>query len=148
MIKFQYFFFSEWYYNIYLIALNFVFKIYQHMYYSKFSKDPKEHAWDMLQEAISSRLPAKSNQQLPGNSHWAQLPHYKVNRLISSLRWRFLTAFNSRWHYTRCKSSVKSHILNFPNFQISGCHLKNVYCRSLRFFCHIHASINAWYLFL
>lgn len=36
------------------------------MYYSKFSKDPKEHAWDMLQEAISSRLPAKSNQQLPG----------------------------------------------------------------------------------
>ena len=66
--------------------------------------NPIEHAWDMLQTAVSSRpLQPASVQQLRQAllEEWDQIPQYKIRRLISSMRRRCQAVIEARGHYTR-----------------------------------------------
>ena len=64
----------------------------------------KEHAWDMLQTAVSSR-PVKpaSVQELRQAllEEWDQIPQYKIKRLISSMWRRCQAVIEVRGHHTR-----------------------------------------------
>ena len=65
--------------------------------------NPIEHAWDMLQTAVSSR-PAQpaSVQELRQAllEEWDQIPQYKIRRLISSMRRRCQAVIEGRRHHT------------------------------------------------
>ena len=66
--------------------------------------NPIEHAWDMLQTAVSSRpVQPASVQELRQAllEEWDQIPQYKIRRLISSMRRRFQAVIEARGHHTR-----------------------------------------------
>ena len=66
--------------------------------------NPIEHAWDMLQTAVSSRpVQPTSVQELRQAllEEWYQIPQYKIRRLISSMRRRCQTVIEARGHHTR-----------------------------------------------
>ena len=70
--------------------------------------NPIEHAWDMLQTAVSSRpVQPASVQELRQALHeeWDQIPQYKIRRLISSMRRRCQAVIEAREHHTRCLSA-------------------------------------------
>ena len=63
-----------------------------------------EHAWDMLQTAVSSRrVQPASVQELRQAllEEWDQIPQYKIRRLISSMRRRCQAVIEARGHHTR-----------------------------------------------
>ena len=66
--------------------------------------NPIEHAWDMLQTAVSSRpVQPASVQELRHAllEEWDQIPQYKIRRLISSMRRRCQVVIEARGHNTR-----------------------------------------------
>ena len=66
--------------------------------------NPIEHAWDMLQAAVSSRpVQPASVQELRQAllEEWDQIPQYKIRRLISSMRRRCQAVIEARGHHTR-----------------------------------------------
>ena len=66
--------------------------------------NPIEHAWDMLQKAISSRQvqPATVRELREALiEEWAQLPQHKLCRLIGSMRRRCQAVINAHGHHTR-----------------------------------------------
>ena len=66
--------------------------------------NPIEHAWDMLQTAVSSRpVQPASVQELRQAllEEWDQIPLYEIRRLISSMRGRCQAVNESRGHHTR-----------------------------------------------
>ena len=66
--------------------------------------NPIEHAWDMLQTAVSSRpVQPGSVQELRQAllEEWDQIPQYKIRRLISSMRRRCQAVIEARGHHTR-----------------------------------------------
>ena len=66
--------------------------------------NPIEHAWDMLQTAVSSRpVQPASEQELRQAllEEWDQIPQYKIRRLISSMRRRCQLVIEARGHHTR-----------------------------------------------
>ena len=66
--------------------------------------NPIEHAWDMLQTAVSSRpVQPASVQELRQAllEEWDQIPQYKIRRLISSMRRRCQAVIGARGHRTR-----------------------------------------------
>ena len=66
--------------------------------------NPIEHAWDMLQKAISSRQvqPATVRELREALiEEWAQLPQHKLRRLIGSMRRRCQAEINAQGHHTR-----------------------------------------------
>ena len=66
--------------------------------------NPIEHAWDMLQTAVSSRpVQPASVQELRQAllEEWDQIPQYKIRRLISSMRRRCQAVIEARGHHTR-----------------------------------------------
>ena len=65
--------------------------------------NPIEHAWDMLQTAISSRQvqPATIRELREALiEEWAQLPLHKLRRLIGGVRRRFQAVSNAHGHHT------------------------------------------------
>ena len=63
-----------------------------------------EHAWDMLQKAISARpIQPKTVPQLRTalQEEWARIPQQQLGRLISSMRRRCQTVIDARGHHTR-----------------------------------------------
>ena len=65
--------------------------------------NPIEHAWDMLQTAVSSRpVQATSVQELRQAllEEWDQIPQYKIRRLISSMQRRCQAVIEARGHHT------------------------------------------------
>ena len=70
--------------------------------------NPIEHAWDMLQTAVSSRpVQPASVQELRQAllEEWDQIPQYKIRRLISSMRRRCQAVIEARGHHTRYQSA-------------------------------------------
>ena len=70
--------------------------------------NPIEHAWDMLQTAVSSRpVQPASVQELRQAllEEWDQIPKYKIKRLISSMRRRCQAVIEARGHHTRYESA-------------------------------------------
>ena len=66
--------------------------------------NPIEHAWDMLQTAVSSRpMQPASVQELRQAllEEWDQIPQYKIRRLISSMRRHCQAVIEARGHHTR-----------------------------------------------
>ena len=66
--------------------------------------NPIEHAWDMLQTAVSSGpVQPASVQELRQAllEEWDQIPQYKIRRLISSMRRRCQAVIEARGHHTR-----------------------------------------------
>ena len=66
--------------------------------------NPIEHAWDMLQTAVSSRpVQPASVQELRQAllEEWDQIPQYKIRRLISSIRRRCQAVIPAQGHHTR-----------------------------------------------
>ena len=66
--------------------------------------NPIEHAWDMLQKAISARqVQPTTFQQLSTalQEEWAGLPQQQLGRLISSMRRRCQTVIDARGHHPR-----------------------------------------------
>ena len=65
--------------------------------------NPIEHAWDMLQTAVSSHPVQPSVQELRQAllEEWDQIPQYKIRRLISSMRRRCQAVIEARGHHTR-----------------------------------------------
>ena len=66
--------------------------------------NPIEHAWDMLQTAVSSRpVQPASVQELRQAflEEWDQIPQYKIRRLISSMQMRCQAVIEARGHHTR-----------------------------------------------
>ena len=66
--------------------------------------NPIEHAWDMLQTAVSSRpVQPASVQELRQAllEEWDQIPQYKIRRLISSMQRRCQAVIEARGHHTR-----------------------------------------------
>ena len=64
---------------------------------------PIEHAWDMLQKAISA--PPVQPTTVPYlrtalQEEWARLPQQQLGRLISSMRRRCQTVIDARGHHT------------------------------------------------
>ena len=66
--------------------------------------NPIEHAWDMLQTAVSS-CPVQpafvQDLRQALLEEWDQIPQYKIRRLISSMRRRFQAVIEARGHHTR-----------------------------------------------
>ena len=65
--------------------------------------NPIEHAWDMLQAAVSSRpVQPASVQELRQAllEEWDQIPQYKIRSLISSMRRRCQAVIEARGHHT------------------------------------------------
>ena len=63
-----------------------------------------EHAWDMLQKAITSRQvqPATVRELREALiEEWAQLPQHKLRRLSGSMRRRCQAVINAHGHHTR-----------------------------------------------
>ena len=78
--------------------------------------NPIEHAWDMLQTAVSSRpVQPASVQELRQAllEEWDQIPQYKIRRLISSMRRRCQAVIEARGHHTCIK------LLNLWKYSIS-----------------------------
>ena len=113
--------------------------------HEKHGKRPTcEHAWDMLQKAISSRqVQPATVRELRGAliEEWAQLPQHKLRRLIGSMRRRCQAVINAHGHAI---NSAKTQTSDFPDFQISASNPKNVDFRPLRSIRHIHASMNTY----
>ena len=66
--------------------------------------NPREHAWNMLQKAISSRqVQPATVRELRETliEEWAQLPQHKLRRLIGSMRRRCQAVINAHGHHTR-----------------------------------------------
>ena len=66
--------------------------------------NPIEHAWDMLQTAVSSRTVQPASVQELRQAlleEWDQIPQYKIRRLISSMRRRCQAVTEARGHHTR-----------------------------------------------
>ena len=66
--------------------------------------NPIEHAWDMLQTAVSSRpMQPASVQELRQAllEEWDQILQYKIRRLIGSMRRRCQAVIEARGHHTR-----------------------------------------------
>ena len=66
--------------------------------------NPIEHAWDMLQTAVSSRpMQPASVQELRQAllEEWDQIPQYKIRRLISSMQRRCQAVIGAWGHHTR-----------------------------------------------
>ena len=66
--------------------------------------NPIEHAWDMLQTAVSSRPVQPASVQVLRQAlleEWDQIPQYKIRRLISSMRRRCQAVIEARGHHTR-----------------------------------------------
>ena len=66
--------------------------------------NPIEHAWDMLQTAVSSRLVLPASVQEFKQAlleEWDRIPQYKIRRLISSMRRRCQAVIEARAHHTR-----------------------------------------------
>ena len=66
--------------------------------------NPIEHAWDMLQKAISSRqVQPATVRELRETliEEWAQLPQHKLRRLIGSMQRRCQAVINAHRHHTR-----------------------------------------------
>ena len=66
--------------------------------------NPIEHAWDMLQIAVSSRpVQPASVQELRQAllEEWDQIQQYKIRRLISSIGRRCQAVIEARGHHTR-----------------------------------------------
>ena len=65
--------------------------------------NPIEHAWDMLQTAVSSPVQPASVQELRQAllEEWDQIPQYKIERLISSMPRRCQAVIEARGHHTR-----------------------------------------------
>ena len=66
--------------------------------------NPIEHAWDMLQTAVSSHpVQPASVQELRQAllEEWDQIPQYKIRRLISSMRRRCQAVIEVQGHHTR-----------------------------------------------
>ena len=66
--------------------------------------NPIEHAWDMLQTAVSPRpVQPASVQELRQAllEEWDQIPQYKIRRLINSMRRRCQAVIEARGHHTR-----------------------------------------------
>ena len=66
--------------------------------------NPIEHAWDMLQTAVSSRPVQPSSVQELRQAlleEWDQIPQYKIRRLISSMQRRCQAVIEARGHHTR-----------------------------------------------
>ena len=66
--------------------------------------NPIEHAWDMLQTAVSSRpVQPASVQELRQAllEEWDSIPQYKIRRLVSSMRRRCQAVIEARGHHTR-----------------------------------------------
>ena len=66
--------------------------------------NPIEHAWDILQTAVSSRpVQPASVQELRQAllEEWDQIPQYKIRRLISSMRRRCQVVIEAQGHHTR-----------------------------------------------
>ena len=65
--------------------------------------NPIEHAWDMLQTAVSSRpvQPASVQELRQALEEWDQIPQYKIRRLISSMRRRCQAVIQARGHHKR-----------------------------------------------
>ena len=66
--------------------------------------NPIEHAWDMLQKAISARLVQPTTvPQLRTTLHegWARLPQQQLRRLFSNTPMRCQTVIGARGHHTR-----------------------------------------------
>ena len=65
--------------------------------------NPIEHAWDMLQKAISARpvQPTTVQQPRPAlQEEWARLPQQQLGRLISSMLRRCQTVIDARGHHS------------------------------------------------
>ena len=65
--------------------------------------NPIEHAWDMLQTAVSScPVQPSSVQELRQAllENWDQIPQCKIRRLISSMRRRCQAVIEARGHHT------------------------------------------------
>ena len=65
--------------------------------------NPIEHAWDMLQKAISScQVQPATVRELREAliEEWAQLPQHKLRRLIRSMRRRCQAVINAHGHHT------------------------------------------------
>ena len=65
--------------------------------------NPIQHAWDMLQTAVSSRpVQPASVQELRQAllEEWDHIPQYKIRRLISSMRRRFQAVIEAQGHHT------------------------------------------------
>ena len=68
--------------------------------------NPIEHAWAMLQTAVSSHLVQPASVQELRQAlleEWDQIPQYKIRRLISSMRCQ--SVIEARGHHTRYKSA-------------------------------------------
>ena len=66
--------------------------------------NPIEHAWDMLQKAISARpvQPTTVPQLRTAlQEEWARLPQHQLGRLISSMQRQCQTKIDARRHHTR-----------------------------------------------
>ena len=91
--------------------------------------NPIEHAWDMLQSAVSSRpVQPASVQELRQAllEEWDQIPQYKIRRFISSMRRRCQAVIEARGHHTGTSHAIKVHktskfleILDFFIFMIA-----------------------------
>ena len=88
--------------------------------------NPIEHAWDMLQTAVSSRpVQPASVQELRQAllEEWDQIPQYKTRRLISSMQRRCQAVIEARGHITHAikvhKTSKFLEILEFFIFMIA-----------------------------
>ena len=64
--------------------------------------NPIEHAWDMLQTAVSSPVQPASVQELRQAllEEWDQIPQYKIRRLISSMQRRCQAVIEAQGHHT------------------------------------------------
>ena len=66
--------------------------------------NPIEHARDMLQTAVSSRLMQPASVQELRQAllvEWDQIPQYKIRRLISCMRRHCQAVIEARGHHTR-----------------------------------------------
>ena len=66
--------------------------------------NPIEHAWDMLQKAISSHQVQPATVRKLREAlieEWAQLPQHKLRRLIGSMQRQCQAVINAHGHHTR-----------------------------------------------
>ena len=66
--------------------------------------NPIEHAWDMLQTAVSSRTVQPAFLQELRQAllqEWDQIPQYKIRRIISNMQRRCQAVTEARRHHTR-----------------------------------------------
>ena len=89
--------------------------------------NPIEHAWDVLQKAISSRQvqPATVRELREALiEEWAQLPQHKLRRLIGSMRRRYQAVINAHGHHTRYYEAKTHRLVIFLIFRFPPAILK------------------------